>query len=72
MPKVVEPDEETAEMQALFKKSHPLYDLSNVKDDESFNRILMTADPSRKLGTAKPGSAMRLGTSTGVKYEYIN
>ncbi|XP_017786261.1 PREDICTED: intraflagellar transport protein 88 homolog [Nicrophorus vespilloides] len=67
MSRIVEEDDDTAEMQALFKTSNPLYDLSNVKEDEAFNRILMSADPSRRMASAKPGSAMRLGTSTGFQ-----
>lgn len=54
-------DDDNEDMQKLFSKVHPIYDLTNVNEDESFKRILMTAD-----SRARPGTAMRLGTSTGV------
>lgn len=53
-------------MQELFSKVNPVYDLSNIGENEEFKRILATADGSQRYSTPKPGSAMRLGTSTGV------
>lgn len=56
----VEDDDD--DLQALFKKSNPVYDMSNLKDDEIFRKVLMTADVSHRLGTPKPATAMRIGT----------
>lgn len=67
MPAIIDEDDDNDEpLQELFNKVNPIYDLSNVGDDEEFKRILTTADGPQRYSTPKPGSAMRLGTSTGV------
>lgn len=68
MPAILDEDDDDEPLQELFQKVNPIYDLSNIGDDEEFKRILTTADGSQRYSTPKaPGSAMRLGTSTGVK-----
>lgn len=63
--KVEEDDEES--IRSLFKKVHRAY-VSNIEEDETFRRILMTADVSKgRYPTPRPPSAMRLGTATGVR-----
>lgn len=64
--KVLEEDNEE-NLRNLFSKVHPAY-MSNLQEDETFKRILMTADVSKsRFPTPRPPSAMRLGTSTGVR-----
>lgn len=67
MPAIIDDDDDHDEpLQELFNKVNPIYDLSNIGDDEEFKRILTTADGPQRYSTPKPGSAMRFGTSTGV------
>lgn len=67
MPAILDNEDEIDEpLQELFTKVNPIYDLTNVGDDEEFKRILTTADGSQRYSTPKLGTSMRLGTSTGV------
>lgn len=62
----LEDDDES--IRKLFNNIHPAY-MSNLQEDETFKRILMTADVSKsRYPTPRPPSAMRLGTATGVSY----
>lgn len=59
-------DEDDENIRSLFNTIHPAY-MSNLQEDETFKRILMTADVSKsRYPTPRPPSAMRLGTATGV------
>lgn len=63
----VEEDDNDENLRNLFGKVHPAY-TSNLQEDETFKRILMTADVSKtRYPTPRPPSAMRLGTSSGVR-----
>ncbi|KAF5281584.1 hypothetical protein FQR65_LT14627 [Abscondita terminalis] len=53
-------DNEDEDLQAVFKKTNPVFNTFTSKED-SFRRMLMTADASR-LGIVKPGTALRSGT----------
>lgn len=64
MEKLIDDDDE--DIPAFFNKVHPAYDFSNVKEDESFRRILATAEGPKRYSTPKTG-AMRLGTSSGFQ-----
>lgn len=60
----LEDDDES--IRSLFNNIHPAY-MSNLQEDDTFKRILMTADVSKsRYPTPRPPSAMRLGTATGV------
>lgn len=60
--------EDDESIRNLFNNIHPAY-MSNLQEDETFKRILMTADVSKsRYPTPRPPSAMRLGTATGVNY----
>lgn len=52
-------EDEEDDLEVLFNNNHPLYDF--LKESDSLNRI-----PS--ANKSKPGSAMRLGTSSGVSF----
>lgn len=65
----VEEDDNDENLRNLFGKVHPAY-MSNLHEDETFKRILMTADVSKtRYPTPRPPSAMRLGTASGVQSE---
>ncbi|KAF5300708.1 hypothetical protein FQA39_LY11070 [Lamprigera yunnana] len=60
-------DTEDEDLQAIFKRTNPVFNTFSSKED-SFRRMLMTADPSRigtglRIGT--PKTAMRIGTPSG-------
>lgn len=64
-------EEDDESIRNLFNKVHPAY-MSNLQEDETFKRILMTADVSKsRYPTPRPPSAMRLGTATGVSCIYM-
>lgn len=58
-------DDDDENIPAFFNKVHPAYDFSNLKEDESFRKILATAEGPKRFSTPKTG-AMRLGTASGV------
>lgn len=63
----VQEEDNDENLRNLFSKIHPAY-MSNLQEDEAFKRILMTADVTKsRYPTPRPPSAMRLGTSTGVR-----
>lgn len=65
-------EEEDDNIRSLFNTIHPAY-MSNLQEDETFKRILMTADVSKsRYPTPRPPSAMRLGTATGVYIKFVN
>lgn len=67
MSKINEDDEDNdEEIHALFNKVNPTYDISNIIQDENVKRIF-TANTTNRFSTPTVGTAMRLGTSSGVR-----